>query len=221
MLIQSLVVVWYALHGHHPDDALTRRLAQPWYQTKTEPSFEDMITKLRKTLIVAPGLHPIPQVSPILIYYTTTPWPAPQPPRNCETREGHDSGVNVRPQLPKIAFMTMAGGLRPWRSSGILASPRQVEEVVMHLGVVHEIRDPAGWGCRDGWGPRPSAPAMCSSGASARRRHPGDVLSVEAPSLDDLQRLLDGAVGRSRERLLGRGPGQMVNCRPQTATATG
>ena len=38
---------------HHPDDALARRLAQPWYQTKTEPSFEDMITKLRKTLIVA------------------------------------------------------------------------------------------------------------------------------------------------------------------------
>ncbi len=37
MLIQSLVVVWYALHGHHPDDALARRLAQPWYQTKTEP----------------------------------------------------------------------------------------------------------------------------------------------------------------------------------------
>ena len=53
MLIQSLVVVWYALHGHHPDDALARRLAQPWYRTKTEPSFEDMITKLRKTLIVA------------------------------------------------------------------------------------------------------------------------------------------------------------------------
>ena len=53
MLIQSLVVIWYTLHGHHPDDALARRLAQPWYQTKTEPSFEDMITKLRKALIVA------------------------------------------------------------------------------------------------------------------------------------------------------------------------
>ncbi|HVH24229.1 MAG TPA: transposase [Pseudonocardia sp.] len=53
MLVQSLVVIWYALHGHHPDDVSARRLAQPWYQTKTEPSFEDMITKLRKTLIVA------------------------------------------------------------------------------------------------------------------------------------------------------------------------
>jgi hypothetical protein len=53
MLIQSLVVVWYAVHGHHPDDALARRLAQPWYRTKTEPSFQDMLTKLRKALIVA------------------------------------------------------------------------------------------------------------------------------------------------------------------------
>jgi hypothetical protein len=52
-LIQSMVTVWYTLHGHHPDDVLARRLAEPWYQTKTEPSFEDMITKLRKTLIVA------------------------------------------------------------------------------------------------------------------------------------------------------------------------
>ena len=24
MLIQSLVIIWYALHGHHPDDALSR-----------------------------------------------------------------------------------------------------------------------------------------------------------------------------------------------------
>jgi hypothetical protein len=53
MLIQSLVVIWYALHGYHPDDAHHRRLAQPWYRTKTEPSFEDMITKLRKTMIAA------------------------------------------------------------------------------------------------------------------------------------------------------------------------
>ena len=52
MLIRSIVTVWYTLHGHHPDDVLARRLAEPWYQTKTGPSFEDMITKLRKTLIV-------------------------------------------------------------------------------------------------------------------------------------------------------------------------
>ena len=53
MLVQTLVVVWYALHGYHPDDVETRRLAQPWYDRKTEPSFEDMIAKLRRTLIAA------------------------------------------------------------------------------------------------------------------------------------------------------------------------
>ncbi len=69
MLIQSLVVVWYALHGHHPDDALDRRLAQPWYQTKTEPSFEDMITKLRKALIVARFTSVSPgQLNPDLLH---------------------------------------------------------------------------------------------------------------------------------------------------------
>jgi DDE superfamily endonuclease len=53
MLTQSLVIVWYAVSGYHPDDVVVRRQAQPWYDTKTEPSFEDMLTKLRKTLIAA------------------------------------------------------------------------------------------------------------------------------------------------------------------------
>jgi hypothetical protein len=53
MLIQSLVIVWYAVSGYHCDDVVLRRRAEPWYDTKTEPSFEDMLTKLRKTLIAA------------------------------------------------------------------------------------------------------------------------------------------------------------------------
>jgi hypothetical protein len=53
MLVQSLVVLWYAVSGHHPEDVTARRLAEPWYDAKTEPSFEDMITKLRKALIAA------------------------------------------------------------------------------------------------------------------------------------------------------------------------
>jgi DDE superfamily endonuclease len=60
MLVQSLVVLWYAVSGYHPEDVTARRLAQPWYDTKTEPSFEDMITKLRKALIAArfSAVHP-------------------------------------------------------------------------------------------------------------------------------------------------------------------
>jgi hypothetical protein len=53
MLVQTLVIVWYTLHGYHPDDVLTRRPSQPWYDSKTEPSFQDMIAKLRRTLIAA------------------------------------------------------------------------------------------------------------------------------------------------------------------------
>jgi hypothetical protein len=53
MIIQSMVITWYALYGYDPADVTDRAIAQPWYRTKTEPSFEDMITKLRKTLIAA------------------------------------------------------------------------------------------------------------------------------------------------------------------------
>jgi DDE superfamily endonuclease len=53
MLVQTLVIVWYALSGYHPDDVAARRREHPWYDSKTEPSFEDMLVKLRKTLIAA------------------------------------------------------------------------------------------------------------------------------------------------------------------------
>jgi DDE superfamily endonuclease len=52
-LVQSLVTVWYAEHGHHPGDAEARRRRSPWYTTKQDPSFEDMIAKLRRVLIYA------------------------------------------------------------------------------------------------------------------------------------------------------------------------
>lgn len=60
MLVQSLVIIWYAVAGYHPDDVALRRQAEPWYDLKTEPSFEDMIIKLRKAIIAArfSSLHP-------------------------------------------------------------------------------------------------------------------------------------------------------------------
>jgi hypothetical protein len=36
-----------------PADVDDRRAAQPWYRTKTEPAFEDMLIKLRRTMIAA------------------------------------------------------------------------------------------------------------------------------------------------------------------------
>jgi hypothetical protein len=53
MLAMSLVICWYTWHGHHPGDITERRAREPWYLTKAEPSFEDMIAKLRRTMIAA------------------------------------------------------------------------------------------------------------------------------------------------------------------------
>ncbi|BBZ09364.1 hypothetical protein MDOR_35330 [Mycolicibacterium doricum] len=51
--VYSLVIVWYTLHGHHPDDLTGRHAAEPWYQQKNEPAFEDMLEKFRRTLVAS------------------------------------------------------------------------------------------------------------------------------------------------------------------------
>ena len=42
MLMHTLVVLWYARHGHDPAGITARRADQPWYTAKTELAFEDM-----------------------------------------------------------------------------------------------------------------------------------------------------------------------------------
>jgi hypothetical protein len=53
LLAQSLVIVWYALHGSPGEDVDRARLQAPWYQTKKDPSYQDMIAKLRRVIIAA------------------------------------------------------------------------------------------------------------------------------------------------------------------------
>ncbi len=53
MLVHTLIVLWYARHGYDQADIDARRDDQPWYADKTEPAFEDMLIKLRRTLIAA------------------------------------------------------------------------------------------------------------------------------------------------------------------------
>jgi hypothetical protein len=53
MLVHTLIVLWYARHGYDQADIDARRADQPWYDDKTEPAFEDMLIKLRRTLIAA------------------------------------------------------------------------------------------------------------------------------------------------------------------------
>jgi hypothetical protein len=61
----SMVTVWYALHGHAPEDVTGHRARARWYTTKTEPSYDDMAVKLRRVIIAARFRSPSPvQVTP-------------------------------------------------------------------------------------------------------------------------------------------------------------
>jgi hypothetical protein len=53
MLVHSLVVLWYADHGHGSSAATWPR--RPWYTRKESASFEDMIATLRRATL-GPGL---------------------------------------------------------------------------------------------------------------------------------------------------------------------
>ena len=57
----SVVTLWYALHGHAPDDVATHRTRARWYTTKTEPSYDDMAVKLRRVIIAARFRCPCPE----------------------------------------------------------------------------------------------------------------------------------------------------------------
>ena len=72
LLVDTLIIIWYARYGHDPADVDDRRAAQPWYRTKTEPAFEDMLIKLRRTIIAArfspsrPGQPALEQIRAVL-----------------------------------------------------------------------------------------------------------------------------------------------------------
>lgn len=45
------MIVWHHLAGHHPADDADRRAR--WYTTKTQPSYHDILIKLRRVIIAA------------------------------------------------------------------------------------------------------------------------------------------------------------------------
>lgn len=52
-LAMDITIIWYALHGHHPDIVSEHRARAPWYLTKRTPSFQDMLSKLRRVIIAS------------------------------------------------------------------------------------------------------------------------------------------------------------------------
>jgi len=61
LLCHSLLIVWYALHGHPSTDTARRRASAPWYRSKAEPATLDMLTSLRRQIITARFLPPSPR----------------------------------------------------------------------------------------------------------------------------------------------------------------
>ncbi|AHH98090.1 hypothetical protein KALB_4728 [Kutzneria albida DSM 43870] len=53
ILVHTLVVLWYHLAGHSPKVVTEHRRRARWYTTKTHPSYQDMLIKLRRVLIAA------------------------------------------------------------------------------------------------------------------------------------------------------------------------
>ncbi|MFI6637953.1 transposase, partial [Nonomuraea fuscirosea] len=54
MIAYSLVIIWYARHAHATTDVVAEhRRRAPWYRTKRQPSFDDMLVLLRRTIIAA------------------------------------------------------------------------------------------------------------------------------------------------------------------------
>ncbi|WP_346140156.1 Rv2578c family radical SAM protein, partial [Kutzneria viridogrisea] len=53
ILVHTLVVLWYHLAGHSPKVVTEHRRSARWYTTKTHPSYQDMLIKLRRVLIAA------------------------------------------------------------------------------------------------------------------------------------------------------------------------
>lgn len=76
-VVYSLVIVWYAHHGHHRDDLAARRADEPWYRSRTnQPS---KIRALSSAETLPPHKLPeLPQLNPTPTNTAITNWPAPQ-----------------------------------------------------------------------------------------------------------------------------------------------
>ena len=61
LFCHSLLIIWYALHGHTTTDVADRRRSAPWYRNKTEPATLDMLNALRRQVIAARFLPPCPR----------------------------------------------------------------------------------------------------------------------------------------------------------------
>ena len=73
LITQSLVVFWHTQHG--ADTVTARRAEAPWYRSKTQPAYLDMIVQLRRVMITAKILeHNRDQPTPQQIHDVCLAW---------------------------------------------------------------------------------------------------------------------------------------------------
>jgi len=53
LICQSLTIAWYALNGRAEQDVAHRRKHARWYRHKSTPSYQDMLTSLRRAVIAS------------------------------------------------------------------------------------------------------------------------------------------------------------------------
>jgi hypothetical protein len=62
-LCQTIAITWYALHGSAEQDVQRRRQHARWYTQKRFPSYQDMLSSLRRSIIAAQYLPVTPRRS--------------------------------------------------------------------------------------------------------------------------------------------------------------
>ena len=91
LFCHSLLIVWYALHGHPTTDTARRRAAAPWYRSKAEPSTLDMLTR-SAARSSPPDFCPHRPEQPQPRKSSRSSKPGHWPPHNRESRGPHSSG---------------------------------------------------------------------------------------------------------------------------------
>ena len=60
LYLVGIVYLWYFEHGKPPLDVSIARSLAPWYRSKTDPAFEDMLGAVRREIISAEDLSSDP-----------------------------------------------------------------------------------------------------------------------------------------------------------------
>ena len=116
--VYSLVIVWYTLHGYHPDDLAAPPPDQPWYPHKDDIAFEDMLAKLRRTLVAA----------------RITGVAAAQPDPRKYRDYGRNAEIGITAIIPRFGLCRVGGGMHCAGGGSVLRARHNYRASGMRAG---------------------------------------------------------------------------------------